>query len=228
MAIPTTNVSLGGIQTEFGGSNPISLSEYYEGGSIIGNVVYAPNNIPASGLISLDNFRSSEATHSYRAAKSANYTYAAQIGYSVDYFNGKLRINCGYYQLANATLSQLVFATSSSDMSTWGNVVQLELTTQGYIEYGYESKLIKNDPAIYSNQPTDYMNIVTPTGETQAPTDRWLIAARWNGGSSITMWRNTSWNGTGDTGSNISMSNLASAFNELSGNTSDSTFTFTI
>ena len=29
MAVPSTNTSLSDIQTEFGGSNPIQLSEYY-------------------------------------------------------------------------------------------------------------------------------------------------------------------------------------------------------
>jgi hypothetical protein len=31
MAVPTTNVGLSSIQTEFGGTNPISISEYYAG-----------------------------------------------------------------------------------------------------------------------------------------------------------------------------------------------------
>ena len=46
-------ISLSDIQTEFGGSNPISLSEYYTGGSYVtaGNAA-----IPASGQISMSNF----------------------------------------------------------------------------------------------------------------------------------------------------------------------------
>lgn len=225
MAVPSTTVSLGDIQTEFGGSNPISLSEYYEGGSIIGNGVYAPNDIPASGLITLDDFKSAKATHSYKNQGSANYTYFAMIGFSVDYFNGKLRLTSGYWsQTGNP--AQLVLATSSSNMSTWGNVVQLELTTQGYIEYGYESKLIKSSAVIFSNQVTDYCNVVPAAGETQTPTDRWCMAARWNGGNSITLWLNDSRNGTGDTGSSISMGNLSSAMSNLSGG-STTTYTFT-
>lgn len=225
MAIPSTNVSLSSIQTEFGGSNPISLSEYYKGGTLIGSGVYEPNGIPTSGIISLNDFKTAEGTHSYKNQGSANYTYYAMIGYSVDYFNGKLRFTSGYWsQTGNP--SQLVLATSSSNMSTWGNVVQMTLTTQGYIEYGYESKLIKSDALIFSNQVTDYCNVVAATGETQTPTDRWCIAARWNGGNSITMWLNSSRNGTGDTGSTISMNNLSSAMSNLSGG-STTTYTFT-
>ena len=33
MAIGNTNVKFSDLQTEFGGSNPINLSEYYRGGS---------------------------------------------------------------------------------------------------------------------------------------------------------------------------------------------------
>ena len=46
MAIPSTNTSLDGIQTEFGGTNPISLSEYYSGGSFV----------PASAPANLNRF----------------------------------------------------------------------------------------------------------------------------------------------------------------------------
>ena len=41
------------IQTEFGGSNPIGISEYYSGGS---NVGANTGNIPASGEIQLSDF----------------------------------------------------------------------------------------------------------------------------------------------------------------------------
>lgn len=46
-------ISLANIQTEFGGSNPISLSEYYRGGSYV-----TDNNtgVPTSGAIQLDDF----------------------------------------------------------------------------------------------------------------------------------------------------------------------------
>ncbi len=47
MSVPTGTASLSDIQTEFGGSNPISLSEYYG----------AASGIPASGTISIDDFR---------------------------------------------------------------------------------------------------------------------------------------------------------------------------
>lgn len=56
MALQTSGtITLLDIQNEFGGSSPISLSEYYRGGSYVPNVS-VNNNIPTSGAISLSNF----------------------------------------------------------------------------------------------------------------------------------------------------------------------------
>ena len=58
MAVPSTNVTFASIQTEFGGSNPIALSEYYSGGSNVPATSPAPNGpIPSSGQISVGQFR---------------------------------------------------------------------------------------------------------------------------------------------------------------------------
>jgi hypothetical protein len=56
MALPTDGpLSLGNIQTEFGGSNPIALSEYYRGGGLVPNIT-ANNSIPTSGTIEVSDF----------------------------------------------------------------------------------------------------------------------------------------------------------------------------
>ncbi len=47
-------ISFGNVQTEFGGSNPISLSEYYAGG---GRVQTGTYNVPTSGTISMSQMR---------------------------------------------------------------------------------------------------------------------------------------------------------------------------
>ena len=58
MPLPNTNVSFQAIQQEFGGSNPISLSEYYLGGGLVRTNTNAPNGpISSSGLISVGMFR---------------------------------------------------------------------------------------------------------------------------------------------------------------------------
>lgn len=47
-------ISLANLQTEFGGANPISISEYYRGGGLVS--AGASSSIPTSGAISLSNF----------------------------------------------------------------------------------------------------------------------------------------------------------------------------
>ena len=58
MTLPTSGpISLSDIQTEFGGSNPISLSEYYAGGSYVPAGTSGTNGaVPSSGTISIWNF----------------------------------------------------------------------------------------------------------------------------------------------------------------------------
>lgn len=62
-------ISLANIQTEFGGSNPISLSEYYRNGAYV-----TSNNtgVPTSGVISLNQFYGTTAQFSF--AISSNYS----------------------------------------------------------------------------------------------------------------------------------------------------------
>lgn len=61
--LPTTNLSFANIQSYFGGSNPISLNEYYRsvvtGTGLVSQAAQnnANTSIPSSGQISVDNFR---------------------------------------------------------------------------------------------------------------------------------------------------------------------------
>jgi hypothetical protein len=62
MAVPLTGpISLTDIATEFGGSAPLSLSMYYKGGAYVLDTDFAPN-VPASGTISLNDFRGARKT----------------------------------------------------------------------------------------------------------------------------------------------------------------------
>jgi len=62
-------ISLANLQTEFGGSNPISLSEYYRNGAYV-----TSNNtgVPTSGVISLSQFYGTTAQFSFTI--SSNYS----------------------------------------------------------------------------------------------------------------------------------------------------------
>jgi hypothetical protein len=69
MALPASGaISLGNIQTEFGGSNPIGINEYYRNGAYV-----TPNNtsVPTSGTITLSNF--------YGGVKQFEYTISSSI-----------------------------------------------------------------------------------------------------------------------------------------------------
>jgi hypothetical protein len=58
MAIASTgSISMSTIQTEFGGSNPISISEYYRSNTYENNVSGNNTGIPQSGTIKLSQFR---------------------------------------------------------------------------------------------------------------------------------------------------------------------------
>ena len=56
MALPLSGpLSLTDIQAEFGGTNPISISEYYKGGAFVLTTDFAPN-VPTSGRINISDF----------------------------------------------------------------------------------------------------------------------------------------------------------------------------
>ena len=64
MALPSSGpLSLTDIQGEFGGSNPISLSEYYAGGGLVPpGTTGTYGAVPSSGEISIRNFYGTAAT----------------------------------------------------------------------------------------------------------------------------------------------------------------------
>ena len=88
MAIPASpnSVSFSQIQTEMGGSNPISLSEYYSGGSLVkANLgIFAPNGIPTQNQISVNDFRGAENTSEFwTVAVNFTQTTPALVGGTV-------------------------------------------------------------------------------------------------------------------------------------------------
>lgn len=69
MALPSSGpLALSQIQTEFGGSNPISMSEYYRGGAY---VTTNNTNVPTSGTIAISNF--------YNAVKQFAFTISSNL-----------------------------------------------------------------------------------------------------------------------------------------------------
>lgn len=101
MALPSSGpLTLSQIQGEFGGSNPISMSEYYRGGAFVGN-----NNttVPTSGAISISNFYGtvkrvfipltiSSSTYNYDVYANRGGTYIAGISDIQVTVNGGVRV----------------------------------------------------------------------------------------------------------------------------------------
>ena len=84
MTLPSSGqISLNDIQNEFGGSNPIALSEYYSGGSLVASgTTGADGVIPTSGTISTHNFYGASAyIPSYWLGASAYGSSAVVFGF---------------------------------------------------------------------------------------------------------------------------------------------------
>ena len=78
-------ISLNDVQTEFGGSNPIEIDEYYRGGSNVPDTT-ANASIPQSGTIAMDDFYGGDSTPAggtdLFTFTSFTFTNAGQTGYS--------------------------------------------------------------------------------------------------------------------------------------------------
>lgn len=73
MALPLSGpLSLANIQTEFGGTNPISLSEYYRGGALVANGIPQNANIATSGEINIGSFYGAQTAFVFTSVITAN------------------------------------------------------------------------------------------------------------------------------------------------------------
>ena len=79
MALPSSGVlTLNDIQTEFGGTNPIGLSEYYRGGGLVPDTALNAG-IPTSGVISVTDFYGAAATINLNFATHGTGTNGSSI-----------------------------------------------------------------------------------------------------------------------------------------------------
>lgn len=148
MALQTTGaISLSDIQTEFGGSNPISLSEYYG----------AAAGIPASGTISLSQFYgASSALFSVTLYSGNSSTQSIDVGFQPSMVIVKRRNNVGsntvfdvirgdYYPIwtddtaAQAAQNTNTIALTSTGFSIGGSSLSLNNTGDSYVAYAWRS-----------------------------------------------------------------------------------------
>lgn len=134
MTLPASGeLSFSDIVTEFGGSAPHSLSEYYRGGSYVGSG--APN-VPTSGQISFNDFYGAKAAFVFTATISSNtnnynvQTAMVAAGWNgIDPFIATITINSGVIVGSTSTGSYAFTATSSFPTGS-----SLSITNNGTIQ----------------------------------------------------------------------------------------------
>ena len=132
-------ITLAQIQTEFGGSNPISMSEYYRGGS------YVPSHggttgIPSSGQISMSQFYGKQDENPQPTSWSAtlgtgttSLIGSTSYGYSTYIFT--------YGSLSDTTPTVGTQLNGSSSSTTGGTIV--------YLAWTYDTKSSTASVGIY-------------------------------------------------------------------------------
>jgi hypothetical protein len=111
---------------------------------------------------------------------------------------------------------------SASATTNFREIAQFTLTSANAntVQYGTiaSGNMLYQAAQIFSNPVLAYGNNVNTTGgSTGAPGANWMVAASWNGSNTVYVYLNPSRNGTGDTGTSISMSNLSNSINQLNG-----------
>jgi len=140
MAIPSSGpISLTTVQTEFGGSNPIGINEYYAGGSYVAaGTTGTYGAVPSSGAISLQNFYGTSAvipnyitwmntlpTYSLRP----NDTRPSSVGGFTYWATGGTNIRATVTKINEATgavvWSKLVSTSVGNSVNYTGNVTSV-------------------------------------------------------------------------------------------------------
>lgn len=123
MPLPASGtITLAQIQTEFGGANPISLSEYYKGGAYVSVSDTAPN-VPTSGTISMSMF--------YGAAKGAALDTPEFISYGPFAESVNAVTVQTPYSFINGDLLVLVVASVNQAITTPSGWTQVTNSPQG-------------------------------------------------------------------------------------------------
>jgi hypothetical protein len=114
MALPTTSLSFSALQTEYGNSNPISLSEYYRGGlNVPAGQTSGFGTIPTSGTINMGVFRGTTKV-------ASEVVFLPQNGYQIDAL------------FAGASQASAVFRLGADGIIYYGAYT----TTQSFVNAG--------------------------------------------------------------------------------------------
>jgi hypothetical protein len=149
MTLPTSGtITIAQIQTEFGGSNPASLSEYYRNGAYVPDTS-ANSSIPTSGTITMANFYGGSAalptpTGTFSAANFTTQTnketgiFVTSNNLTLSVTNGPITVTCTTGSGAGIQKnSSGSYATTQSCAN--GNTIRMRFISSG----SYETALTK-------------------------------------------------------------------------------------
>ena len=182
MTLPSSGaLSFSQIQGEFGGSNPISLSEYYRGGPIVPNHGNT-SPIPTSGQISVSQFYGTSVTAPFPTSRSATISCVVggnDQGYGTSYSS---------YPSMGGSISPNPIGTLSSGANY--NIRSVRSSTVGCKIYLYFEVL--------GNQPNANWSTITVGTAAGGNVSSSRSSMTYNGNQSspagtYTQWFNQSW-----------------------------------
>ena len=159
-------ISLANIQTEFGGTNPININEYYRGGAYVPDTA-ANSGIPTSGTISLNDFYGGDATLPTPTGtfSAANFTTKTNALRNVRYTSNILTVSVTNGPITisvSGTGSPLIQKNSTGSYASSlsfanGDTIRMQVTASAsYNDLTSGTASMNGDSAIY--------NVITETG----------------------------------------------------------------
>lgn len=134
MPVPTTNVTLSSLQTEYGGANPISMSEYYRGGTNVPSGQTSTNGtIPTSGAITVGVFRGTTKVVSvtFTPTGGASAGTAEFLQSDVAYEEAEIIISCNQIATWNYIRTLNGSGTQFVSLATGGTGTQIIFRVDG-------------------------------------------------------------------------------------------------
>ena len=150
------SLKLSEIQGEFGGSNPISMSEYYRNGTYVPDITLNVN-IPSVGTINISDFYGSSVSSFIISPSTTNVNEGDTVTFTITTtnFNGTL-----YWSLSAGSMSNSDF-TSPSNAVTSGGTVSIVSNT------GSVSFVINND---FATEGAEYFTLILKANSSAGPT----------------------------------------------------------
>lgn len=153
MVLPTGTISFNDIQNEFGGSNPISLNEYYYSSDNSSKYAYGVTAVPASGQISMSSYRGVS-----KQSVPAEITYSAGVSTYVNEQNGITKeINIYTHPLWTQTIRIYVNGILLSTSIVYARNYAPFAVTQNTNDGGYYVTLLFN--LAFDGQPNTNRHI---------------------------------------------------------------------